>query len=277
MLNSPRWLEVVQGQAPLVISIPHAGREVLEDCQKGLSDPYDGVRSDTDWALEKLYDFAHGLGATTVYTRLSRSMIDVNRDPSGTSLYPGQATTELCPTTDFDGNPLYKKGKAPDANEIARRLDAYFRPYHEALATQLARLKTAHKIVVLWDAHSIRSRIPRLFDGELPHLNFGTNDGASCAPSLIGRLEQIADRSPYSRVTNGRFKGGYITRHYGRPQDGVHAVQLEMAMRTYADERSVRDRADHQFAYFESVATRARKLLGELLKACVAFAAEEAA
>ena len=276
MLNPPSWLEVVEGQAPLVISIPHAGREVLEDCQKGLSDPYYGVRRDTDWSLEKLYDFAKGLGATTVYTRLSRSMIDVNRDPSGNSLYPGQTTTELCPTTDFDGNPLYKKGRAPDATEIARRLDTYFRPYHAALAAQIDRLKSEHKTVVLWDAHSIRSRVPRLFDGELPHLNFGTNDGASCSPALIRRLEQIADRSPFSRVTNGRFKGGYITRHYGCPQEGVHAVQLELAMRTYADERSARDRADYQFAYYKEDAARALALLAELLKACITFAAEEA-
>jgi formiminoglutamase len=162
-------------------------------------------------------------------------VIDVNRDPSGASLYPGMATTELCPTTSFDGEPLYR-GFDPEEDEIAWRRRTFFDPYHAALAAELDRLRAAHGRVVLYDAHSIRSRIPRLFEGELPQFNIGTNDGQTCSPTLEAKIAQACDNSGHGWIANGRFKGGWTTRHYGQPRQGVHAVQMELAMRGYMDE-----------------------------------------
>lgn len=268
------WLSIHHGDAPLVVSVPHAGIEIPAPCANGLVSLWQG-RKDADWYVDLLYAFARDLGATIVRTAISRTVIDVNRDPSGKSLYPGQATTELCPTTDFDGDPLYREGQAPDAAEIARRLDTWHRPYHAALETELTRLKRMHGRVVLWDAHSIRSRVPRLFEGELPHLNFGTNSGASCASALIARIEEIAARTDYSRVVNGRFKGGYITRHFGRPSDDVHAVQLEMAMRSYvADEPHVATPQNWPPTLDFKRIPPLIDLITRFLKACIVFAKE---
>lgn len=234
---TPDWLSVVRGEAPLLLSIPHAGIELADEFSDGLISPW-LARRDADWWVDKLYDFASSLGATVLRTAISRTVIDVNRDPSGASLYPGQATTELCPTTTFDGDPLYRPGSEPDAASIIVRREKYYAPYHAALAAEIARLRQRHSNIVLYDCHAVRSLIPRLFSGELPHFNIGTNSGASCAPELTVSLEAICDATPYSRITNGRFKGGYITRRYGRPDHGVHAIQMELACRAYMPEPS---------------------------------------
>ena len=231
MSERPAWLTVRRGDAPLIVSIPHAGAD-LGAFEPRFADPW-LARKDADWRLEELYDFLDSLDATMVRTSLSRSIVDVNRDPSGASLYPGQATTELCPTTSFDGEPLYRPGQAPDEAEIAVRRRLYFDPYHEALAAEIARLKERSSRVALFDAHSIRSRIPRLFGGELPVFNLGTNSGQSCSPALRVTLAAAIVASGRSFVVDGRFKGGWITRAYGRPGDGVEAVQLELACRAY--------------------------------------------
>jgi len=230
----PDWLIVRRGDKPLVVSIPHAGVD-LAGFEPAFVDPW-LARKDADWRLDELYDFVEPLGATVVRTKLSRSIIDVNRDPSGASLYPGQATTELCPTTTFDGEPLYPAGQAPDAGEIGRRRKLYFDPYHAALSGEIARLRETFKQVALFDAHSIRSRIPRLFDGELPVFNLGTNSGRSCSPTLRASVEAALSSSGASAVTDGRFKGGWITRAFGRPAEGVEALQLELACRAYMRE-----------------------------------------
>jgi formiminoglutamase len=228
------WLTVERRHAPLILSIPHAGVDLLHFTPRFQSAWL--ARRDADWHLPELYDFAAGLGATIVRTSLSRSIVDVNRDPSGASLYPGQATTELCPTTTFDGEPLYNGGEAPGVEEIAERRRAYFDPYHEALAAEIARLRATHGRIALYDAHSIRSRIPRLFDGELPLFNLGTNGGLACSAALRARLAALLAASGQSHVVDGRFKGGWITRAFGRPQAGVEAVQMELGCRAYMDE-----------------------------------------
>ncbi|WP_207481657.1 N-formylglutamate deformylase [Arenibaculum pallidiluteum] len=233
--NATPWLTVTRGDAPLLLSLPHTGTEIPPEIEARLVSPELG-RKDTDWWIDRLYAFARGLGATVVHTAVSRTVIDVNRDPSGASLYPGQATTGLCPVETFDGEPLYRPGQAPDEDEVAERRARWFQPYHAALAEELARLRARHARVVIYDAHSIRSVIPRLFEGELPHFNIGTNGGASCDPELAGLVEAACAGTAFSRVVNGRFKGGWITRHYGRPDDGVHAVQMELACRGYMDE-----------------------------------------
>lgn len=229
------WLQVARGDAPLVVSLPHTGTDIPAEIEDRLASPWLG-RRDADWWVDRLYDFAGGLGATTVRTAMSRTVIDVNRDPSGASLYPGQATTGLCPTTTFDGEPLYRPGAAPDEAEIARRRAAWFVPYHDALAKELGRLRRMHGKVVLYDAHSIRSRIPRLFQGELPQFNIGANSGASCSPALVEAVVEACGPSGFGHVVDGRFKGGWTTRRYGQPEDGVHAIQMELACRGYMDD-----------------------------------------
>ncbi|MBK8200160.1 MAG: N-formylglutamate deformylase [Acidobacteria bacterium] len=232
---TPGWLTIRQGTRPLVVTFPHTGWEIPAE----IEDAFTSIplaRKDTDWWVDQLYGFVNDMGATTIRTALSRSVIDANRDPSGASLYPGQATTELCPTTTFDGEPLYKVGRQPDANEIERRRREYFQPYHDAVQAELDRLRAEHGRVVLYDAHSIRSEVPRLFDGLLPVFNIGSNRGETCAPSLAAQIEAICASSSYPTVRDGRFRGGWTVRHYGQPRASVHAVQMELACRGYMDE-----------------------------------------
>lgn len=265
------WLTIRRGDAPLIVSVPHAGTDIPAEAEAALVSPWIG-RQDADWYVDRLYDFAGELGATIVATSISRSVVDVNRDPSGASLYPGQATTELCPTTTFDGEPLWRQ--APDEAKIARRVDAYFRPYHAALESEIARLRAMHPAIVLYEVHSIRSVVPRLFDGELPQFNIGTNSGQSCAPALATAVEAAIDHP--SRVVNGRFKGGWTTRHYGRPEDGIHAIQMELAMRGYLDEPNAFSPETWPVRYDEVRAAPMRETLNRVLCACIAFAKEQA-
>ena len=262
---SAPWLTMNRGDAPLVVSFPHTGLDIPDDCAAGLVSPK-LARHDADWHIDKLYDFAAGLGASTIHTALSRSVIDVNRDPSGASLYPGQATTGLVPTETFDGRPLHRAGLTPDAVEIERRKRHYFAPYHAALREELTRLRARHPRIVLYDCHSIRSVIPRLFPGELPVFNIGTNEGQACDPDLAAAVAALCAASLWSHVTDGRFKGGWITRTYGRPSEGVHAIQMELAYRGYLPDETDPPRWDPAFA------APIREALQTMLKACLAFA-----
>jgi N-formylglutamate deformylase len=257
------WLDLTPGDAPLIVSIPHSGKEIPDDVD-GLLSP-SRARHDTDFHVERLYAFAASLGATVLRTGISRSVIDVNRDPSGASLYPGQATTGLCPETTFDGSPLYGAGKVPDDGEIARRRSRYFEPYHGALTTQIARLRKLHRAIVVYDAHSIRSRVPRLFEGDLPLFNIGSFGGSSCARDLTDGIAALCPAGSY--VVNGRFRGGWITRHYGDPANGVHAVQMELAMRGYLDEAG-----PWPPAWNEARAAPLQTTLRRILGACLEFA-----
>jgi N-formylglutamate deformylase len=269
------WLTIRRGDAPLVLSIPHAGVDIPPDIETSLVSPW-LARKDTDWWLDRLYELVITLDATIVHTAISRTVIDVNRDPSGASLYPGHSTTELCPTTTFDGEPLYCGGVVPDAAEIERRRARWFVPYHEALSAELARLREQHGQVVLYDAHSIRSSIPRLFEGTLPHFNIGTSGGSSCALELTRAVEVVCDSTRFSRVTNGRFLGGWITRSHGNPPAGVHAMQMELACRSYLPEP--RDRLDETNwppAFNVIHARSMADALSRILRACVEFAAPE--
>jgi formiminoglutamase len=217
---------------------------------------------------------ADGLNATTIRTAISRTVIDVNRDPSGASLYPGQATTELCPLTTFDGEPLYKPGREPDAADIAARRTHFFEPYHAALLLEISRLRARYGHVVLYDAHSIRSRVPRLFEGELPHFNIGTNNGTTCNPLLTQTIETLCHESRLTTVTNGRFRGGWTTRHHGQPAIGVHAVQMEMACRSYIDEPAGELSPDNWPPPYDTTrAAPVRDILRKILSGCIDFAA----
>ena len=260
-------ISVARADTPLLLAMPHGGTDLA-----GLDDAFISpwlARRDADWHIANLY--AGLADATVVATSVSRSVIDVNRDPSGASLYPGQATTELCPTTTFDGEPLYV-GAAPDAAEIARRRAAWFDPYHTALASEIARLRAMHDRVVVYDCHSIRSRIPRLFDGELPVFNIGTNGGATCDPGLRDAVAAVCAASGRGHVVDGRFRGGWTTRHYGRPETGVHAIQMELAIRAYLPEPETVAPDNWPPAYDPADAAPLRATLAAILVACMEFA-----
>jgi formiminoglutamase len=266
------WLQIHRGTGPLVVSFPHTGTDIPGDIEARLVSPW-LARKDADWWVHLLYDMAQTLGASTVRTTVSRTVIDVNRDPSGASLYPGQNTTDLCPLTTFDGEPLYKPSREPDASEIARRREQFFDPYHAALSAELERVRSAHGAVVLYDAHSIISRVPRLFDGVLPNFNIGTDNGVTCSAALTSKIESICDVPQFTRVTNGRFRGGWTTRHYGQPARGIHAVQMELACRSYMDEPEGRLSAENwPPQYDQARAAPVRTVLTNVLRACIDFA-----
>lgn len=266
------WLTVRRGDLPLLISIPHAGIDVPAPHSEGLISPWLTCK-DTDWWIDRLYETVIPRGATVIRTAISRSIIDVNRDPTDRSLYPGLATTGLCPTTTFDGEPLYAAGAEPSAGEIARRREQFHEPYHAALHEEIDRLRESHDTVVVYDCHAIRSSIPRLFSGLLPHFNIGTFDGTSCSPSLTEAIERACRLPKRTRVTNGRFKGGFITRSCGRPEAGVHAVQMEIACRAYLAETvgSVSE-ADWPPMFDPRRVDDVRGVLRAALEACILFA-----
>jgi N-formylglutamate deformylase len=252
------------GSMPMLLSIPHGGTDIPDDLA-GHYAPSAAARADTDWHLGRLYDFAEDMGISVLAARWSRYLIDLNRPPEDSNLYPGQDTTGLCPVDTFTRERLYLPGHEPDAVETARRLERYWRPYHDQLQAELARLLALHGRVVLWDAHSIASRVPRFFEGRLPDLNFGTADGTSCSRQLQGAIMRAAAaQERFSFVFNGRFKGGHITRRYGDPARGVHAIQLEMCQCLYMDEAP-------PFAYLPEAAGRVQPLLRELMASALAW------
>ncbi len=222
---------VQPGDGPIVLGQPHGGTFVPDEIAARLSENGRGL-ADTDWQINRLYD---GLidGATVVQSHVHRYVIDCNRDPKGVSLYPGQNTTTLVPLTDFDGRAIWRDGQVPSKDEIESRRQAFHAPYHAALENELQRVKAKHGYAILFDCHSIRSRIPFLFNGTLPAMNIGTDGGATCAGEIESITYEFAASSPYSTVLNGRFRGGWTTRHYGRPEEHQHAIQMELAQSTY--------------------------------------------
>jgi N-formylglutamate deformylase len=251
-----------RGTRPLLLSLPHVGTHIPAELKPLFVGRALAVE-DTDWHLEAVYGFARTLGASVIVPRHSRYVIDLNRPPENTPMYPGANNTELCPTRFFTGEPLYREGCAPDEAGIVQRTQRYWRPYHEALAAELQRLRAAHSHAVLWDGHSIKSELPWLFEGRLPDLNLGTVDGRSCAPSLRAVLRRVLEaQSGCTQVVDGRFKGGTITRRYGRPAEQVHAVQLEMCWSTYMAESA-------PYVLDPARVARLQPLLQALLQACL--------
>jgi N-formylglutamate deformylase len=253
-----------RGNSPLVVSMPHVGTYVPHSVARTLNDCA-VRRPDTDWHLPRLYDFLDELGATVITANYSRYVVDVNRPPDGANLYPGRDTPRLCPTDTFDRQPLYREGEPGEA-EIARRVEAIWRPYHARLAREIARVRDEHGTAIVWDAHSIVSVAPRLFEGRLADFNLGTADGSACDPSLAkSLLEAFREHPRFTAVLDGRFKGGYITRAYGNPAQGVHAIQLEMAEAVYMDETP-------PFTFREAKAAQVRPLLRGQLERVLAWA-----
>jgi formiminoglutamase len=276
MTTHPDWLQIHCGDAPLIISFPHTGTELPDALAAQFVSPW-LARRDADWWVHELYAFAQAIGATTIRSAVSRSVIDLNRDPSGTSLYPGQNTTGLCPLTTFDNQPLYRDGHGPDEAEIARRRDTWFAPYHDALAAEITRLRAQHGTVVVYDAHSIRSHIPHLFDGQLPQFNLGTNGDTTCDNALTDVVDNLCAMSGMSHVRNGRFKGGYITRHYSDIPGGVHTLQMELACRGYMHEPEAVDEHSWPTPLDPDHAAPLRATLQQVLDACLDFATSRSA
>jgi len=260
--TSPATYSLRQGTSPLLVSMPHVGVGIPAELKPQYV-PRALALEDTDWHLERLYDFAPDLGASVLCATISRYVIDQNRPPDDAPMYPGASNTELCPTRFFTGESLYREGCAPDMAECSRRRSQYWEPYHHALQAELARITAIHGYALLWDAHSIRSQIPWLFEGVLPDLNIGTAGGTSADPSVARALLAVCAGAPQtSHVLNGRFKGGFITRHYGAPARRVQAVQLEMCQSLYMQEAA-------PFAYAPERARRIQPLLQALLVAAL--------
>lgn len=254
--------QLARGDSPLIIDIPHAGTHVPDALALRLSATARGV-PDTDWHVEKLYAFARGAGATVMAATHSRYVVDLNRDPTGAALYPGADNTELCPTRTFANAAVYASAP-PDASERAARAAVFFHPYHAQLAAEVRRVRQRHGFAVVLDGHSIPAEVPRFFAGRLPDLNLGTADGSSAAPALARLAElALAGAPQFTQVTNGRFKGGFITRHYGQPGDGVHALQLEIAQAAYMDEAHP---AGHDAARAQPLALALERLVVALME-----------
>lgn len=251
---------LTRGTTPLLISMPHNSSSIPSDIATRMH-PYAQGSPDTDWLLNQLYDFAPRLGMGILQPHYSRYVIDLNRPEDDQSLYPGADTTGLVPTSLFDRRPIYLSEQAPEGAEIQERIQKYWRPYHQALQDELARLKAEHGQVLLFEAHSIASVVPRFFDGQLPDLNLGNHGGKSCSPAILKAAEDIAEVSSYSWVSNGRFQGGYITRAYGQPQNGVHTLQLELSQATYLEEETGR--------WMPGKVIRIQPVLQRLLEACL--------
>ncbi|PVZ20659.1 MULTISPECIES: N-formylglutamate deformylase [unclassified Pseudomonas] len=259
-------LRFTKGRVPLLISMPHPGTRLTPAVERGLVAAGHAL-PDTDWHIPQLYGMATELGASCLEATYSRYVVDLNRPADDVPLYSG-ATTGLFTEVLFDGSPLFQKGKAPGAEARQQALSEIWQPYHHALVQELKRLRETFGYALLWDAHSICSRVPRLFEGQLPDLNFGTFEGASCDPELAGRLKAVAaDQQGLTYVFNGRFKGGYITRQYGVPGEHVHAVQLELAQRTYMDEAP-------PFSYRKDLAAPTQAVLRRLLETTLAWGRE---
>ena len=253
---------LTRGDAPLLVSFPHAGTDIPPELEARMT-PAALQRADVDWHLPQLYAFARDMRATLLVARHARHVIDLNRPPEDESLYPGQDVTGLIPIDTFRKEPLYRAGQEPDAAEVRARVARYWQPYHDALRAELDRLRARHGQVVLWEAHSICSVLPRFFAGRLPDLNLGTAEGRACAPALQTAVEaQMAAQGEFSHVSNGRFKGGHITRHYGAPAQGIHALQLEMCQCTYMDETA-------PFGYRPDLAAQVQPLLRRMLEAAL--------
>ncbi len=250
------------GSIPLLVSMPHVGTDIPDNIAARMS-PCALERADTDWHLRELYGFLDEMGASTLSARWSRYVIDLNRPPEDTNLYPGLSTTGLCPVDTFGSEQLYLPDQAPGEDEVQERLRNYWQPYHRQLRSELDRMLAIHGRVVLWDAHSIASRVPRFFEGRLPDLNFGTAQGTTCDAAMQQAVVGVAEaQGRFTVAVNGRFKGGHITRHYGQPHLGVHAIQLEMCQSLYMEEHA-------PFAYRPDIAAQVQPLLRLLTSAAV--------
>ncbi|MCE2574132.1 N-formylglutamate deformylase [Komagataeibacter sp. FNDCR2] len=265
---TPPVFSYTRGTAPVLVTLPHAGTALAPGMEERMT-ARGRLLPDTDWYMEKLYAPATDMGIGVIRANYSRYVIDLNRGPDDSTLYPGRPKTGLVPELTFDGTPIYQSGLMPDEAEIGEHLTHYWQPYHDAVAEELARLKAQWGWAILWDGHSIKTEIPRLFEGPLPDLNFGTNQGASCAPSLINGVVNIAGQDKdYSHIVNGRFKGGYTTRHYGQPEQGIHAIQLEKAQTIYLT---------HEDAPWPINTDKTRKisiLIGQMLQQAISWQPE---
>jgi N-formylglutamate deformylase len=262
MTEAHELYKFTPGRKAVIVNVPHAGTVIPADIAANLTSAGRAV-PDTDWHVERLYTAALQMGCAMMVATHSRIVVDLNRDPAGATLYPGASNTELCPTSTFADEPIYLEGKLPDTHEIERRRRAYWQPYHDKLGAEIDAIKAKHGHCILLDAHSIRSFVPRFFEGKLPDLNLGTADGKSCSPELAAKAFGVLQGAVgFTAVHNGRFKGGYITRHYGQPAANVHALQLEIGQTCYMDEAAAG-------AYDAAASAPLKQVLGQLAASLV--------
>lgn len=258
------------GEQPVLMSIPHVGTAIPADIAARMTAAGKAV-PDTDWHLDRLYDFAAELGIGMLQAVYSRYVIDLNRAPDGKPMYPGANNTELVPTSTFACEDIYLQSKSPDDDETAQRRGTHWQPYHDHLERELSAIRDKHGIAVLFDCHSIRSHVPRFFDGKLPDFNLGTASNTTCASELRDRLSAtLSQHSDYTLAVDGRFKGGYITRHYGAPEADIHAFQLELSLATYMNE-------DPPFDYDAALAAGVRPALRAMLDTALGWAMSKTA
>ena len=262
--------EFSKGRSPLLISVPHAGTHIPEPLSARMTESA-SESPDADWHVDRLYNFGHDLDASFIVATHSRYVVDLNRPPDGSSLYPGQDVTELCPLLQFDNAPIYQQGQVPDSAETDMRRETYWQPYHDKLSETLTQIRDTHGYALLWDAHSIRSVEPRFFEGRLPDINLGSGDGSACDDTLAGEILALAEQADgYSAILNGRFKGGHITRHYGDPANRIHAMQLELSQITYMEEQP-------PYRFREDLADGIRPVLERFLETMLQWGREHGA
>jgi len=269
-----KTVEIKKGNSPIILAMPHTGTYLPNDITAQLNERGKAL-ADTDWHIHTLYEDLLP-NATTIRATFHRYVIDANRAPSDESLYPGQNTTGLCPTVDFEGQAIYKLGCEPDAQEIKQRCAEFHAPYHQSIEAEIERIKSLHGFAVLYDCHSIQSKLPFLFDGKLPNFNIGTNDGVTCSPELEQVVKKTCEESTeYTCVLNGRFKGGWTTRHYGQPLHRVHAIQMELTQSSYMEEKSPWKITEPQFSELRSQLRRILKALEECAMTSLTKTSEE--
>ncbi len=247
-------------EVPILLSVPHCGTAFPEELASDYKPEFVRAPEDTDWFVDTLYDFAAELGIGLIAANYSRWVIDLNRNPQSKPLYAdGRIITALCPVTTFTGQSIYKdERKEVETGEVQRRRNVYFDPYHQKIKGLLDVLKKKYGKVLLWDCHSIRQQVLTIQKDKFPDLILGDADGTSASPGLIETVLGGLDHSDYSVSHNHPFKGGYITRHFGRPSENQHALQLEMTKMNYMD--------DSEMSYDKSRAEKIRALLKSIFE-----------
>ncbi|GAA4113631.1 N-formylglutamate deformylase [Aquimarina addita] len=240
-MNLFKITEATVPKVPILISIPHAGTQFPVEIKHYYKKKMRNHLDDTDWYVHKLYEFAPSLGITIIKANLSRWVIDLNRDPKSIPLYTdNRLITAITPITDFYGNNIYTSSSSePDPIEIQRRLDLYYWPYYRQIETLIADLKKKFGKVLLWDAHSIRHLVSTIQKKPFPDMILGNNDQKTAHPQLIlTALEKLRSKK-FEVAHNTPFKGGHITRYFGKPAQNVHALQLEMNKILYMDDNEI--------------------------------------
>ncbi len=270
-MSTPYFIVEAKGKkVPVLLSVPHSGTEFPEEIKSHYVKEKAAQPDDTDWFVHELYNFASEMGITTIHAKYSRWVVDLNRDPESKPLYnDGRIITALSPLTDFFGDKIYTEEKfEPNDEEVKRRIPLYFTPYHEKINSLLQELKEEFGVAVLWEAHSIRQKVPTIRKDDFPDLILGNNDGKTANGELIEAVLKELGSDTYELKHNTPFKGGHITRSFGDPENNIHALQLEMTKVNYME--------DDELTFSEERSNRIRKILKSSFEAIINWAEKTA-